>query len=130
MCPFILSDSPEGIPYSVGVALCAQGNGCQAAGQGPGVPSVRGRGVNPSLGLSGAAGLPGAPLRTTGEGFAERGSGSGLGGSLASSFPSKCFKRQKTRDKKRTAVWWYSQEALQIPPPRSCVSFSSLSGFP
>ena len=64
MCPFILSDSLEGIPYSIGVALCSHGNGCQPAGQVPGMPSVWGCGVNPSLGLSGAAGLPEAPLRT------------------------------------------------------------------
>lgn len=102
MCPFILSDSPEGISHSTGVSLCSHGNGCQPAGRAPGVPSVWGCGVNPSLGLSGAAGLPGAPLRTAGtsQSFAERGGGSRLGDSLASSFPSKCFKRQRLGIKK------------------------------
>lgn len=66
------------------------------------MPSVWGHGVNPSLGLSGAAELPRAPLQTAGtsESFAEHGGGSGLGDSLASSFPSKCFKRQRLEIKK------------------------------
>lgn len=100
MCPCILSDLPEGIPHSVREALCSPGRGCQPAGQAPGVPSVWGRGVNPSSGLSGAAGLPGAPLPATGKGFAEYSVVSSLRDSLASSFPSKCFKRQRCGIKK------------------------------
>lgn len=102
MCPFIPSDLPGGIPYSVGASLCSHGNGRQPAGQAPSVPSVWCPGLNPSLGLLGAVGLPRAPLRTAGMNgsFAEHGGGSGLGDSLASSFPSKCFKRQRLGIKK------------------------------
>lgn len=100
MCPFIPSDLPEGIPYGIGVAACLHRNGCQPAGQAPGVLSVQGRGVNPSLGLLGAARLPEAPLQTTSKGFAEHGGGNGLRDLLASSFPSKCFKRQRLGIKK------------------------------
>lgn len=96
----------------------------------PGGPSVRGRGGNPSLGMSGAVGLPGTPLGAAGTSRAFRAWQQKQAQRLAGIWlPKQMFEKAKTRDKKRTAVWWYSQEALQIPPPRSCVSFPSLD-FP
>lgn len=100
MRPFIRSKVLEGIPYSTGVSLCLYREGCQPVGHAPSTLSVRGHGVDLSLGLSGAAGLPKAPLQTSGKGFAEHGGRSGLRDLLASSFPSKCFKRQRLRIKK------------------------------
>jgi len=64
------------------------------------MPSAQGCGVNPASGLPGAAGLPEALLQSVSEGFAERGGRSRLGDSLACSFPSKCFKRQRLEIKK------------------------------
>lgn len=119
MCPFILSGLPEGIPSSTGAALCSHGNGTGSRRSG--------RAGNPSLGMSGAVGLPGTPLATAGTGRAfgawQQEQAQRLAGIR---LPKQMFEKAKTWDKKRTAVWWYSQEALQIPPPRSCVAFLSL----
>lgn len=100
MCPFILSNMLEGIPYSTRVSLCFYREGHQPVGHAPSTLSAWGQGVNPSLGLSGAGGLPKAPLLTSSKGFAEHGGRSRLRDLLACSFPSKCFKRQRLGIKK------------------------------
>lgn len=98
MCPLIPSDLPEGIPYSMGVALCSHGNGTGAR------PAVRQCGavvgIHP-LGCREPQGCPGLPseLRARAE-PSERGSRSRLRDLLASGFPSKCLKRQRLVIKK------------------------------